>query len=176
MIVNNTIVMWGEMICCNDAHLLRSIVRNNLWVSIAGGQIWDFSSTVRDWRSDLNYDGFDWGSSPAPFKYGSVVYSSLTAFAAASGLETNARQINHSTCFATLNVPGPAPVPVPAQYMTLQSGCNAVDAGAALPNIADDFSGSAPDLGAYKLGKPLPTYGPRPSAPPPAPTGVRIVG
>ena len=61
VIVHNTIVMWGKMICCNDAHLLRSIVRNNLWVSVAGGQIWDFGSSVKDWRSDFNNDGFDWG-------------------------------------------------------------------------------------------------------------------
>ena len=176
VIVNNTIVMWGEMICCNDADLLRSIVRNNLWVSVSGGQIWDFSSTVKDWRSDLNNDGFDWGSSAAPFKYNGAVYSTLAAFASASGLEANGRQINHATCFVTFNVPGPAPIPIPAQYMTLRSGCNAVDAGAALPNIADVFTGSAPDLGAYEIGQPLPTYGPRPAAPPAAPTGTRIVG
>ena len=42
VIAHNTIVMWSKMICCSDAHLLRSIVKNNLWVSVAGGQIWDF--------------------------------------------------------------------------------------------------------------------------------------
>ena len=176
VIVNNTFVMWSKMICCNDAQLLGSIARNNLWISVAGGQIWDFSTTVKDWRTDLNYDGFDWGSNTAPFRYGGVVYPSLSALASASGLEANARQINHSTCFASFNVPGPAPVPIPAQYMTLKSGCNAVDAGMALPNISETYSGSAPDLGAYELGQPLPVYGPRPTAPPNAPTGVRIVG
>jgi Right handed beta helix region len=175
VIVNNTIVMWGKMICCDDAHLLRSIVRNNLWVSAAGGQIWDFSSSVKDWRTDMNNDGFDWGSSPAPFRYGGVVYSTLASFSAASGLETNARRIDHASCFASFNVPGPAPVPIPAQYMTLQAGCTAVDAGAVLPNITDGFAGSAPDLGAYELGQPLPWFGPRPSGPPPAPTGVRLI-
>ncbi len=175
VIVNNTIVMWGKMICCNDAHLLRSIVRNNLWVSAAGGQIWDFSSSVKDWRSDLNNDGFDWGSNAAPFRYGGVVYSSLASFAAASGLETNARRIDHASCFASFNVPGPAPVSIPPQYMMLQAGCAAVDAGVALPNITDGFEGSAPDLGAYELGQPLPWFGPRPSGPPPAPSGVRFI-
>ncbi len=38
----------------------------------------------------------------------------------------------------------------------------AVDAGVRLPNINDDFTGRAPDLGAYETGKPLPHYGPRP--------------
>jgi len=172
VIAHNTIVMWSKMICCNDAHLLRSIVRNNLWVAAAGGQIWDFSGNVKDWQSDFDNDGFDWGASTAPFRYGGVVYSSLAGFAAASGLETHGRSINHSTCFATFDVPGPAPVPIPPQYMTLKSGCSAVDAGAVLPNINDGFIGGAPDLGAYELGQPLPKYGPR--SPVGAPTGLRI--
>jgi len=176
VIVHNTIVMWGKMICCNDAHLLRSIVRNNLWVSVAGGQIWDFGSTVRDWRTDFDNDGFDWGTNTAPFRYGGVVYPNLAAFAAASGLETHGKLINRTTCFASFNVPGPAPVPIPPQQMTLTAGCAAVDAGAILPNINDGFIGSAPDLGAFELGQAAPSYGPRPAAPTPpsAPTGLRI--
>jgi len=175
VIAHNTIVMWGKMICCSDAHLLRSIVRNNLWVSVSGGQIWDFGSTVKDWRSDFDNDGFDWGTSTAPFRYGGVVYSSLAGFAAASGLETNGRHISWASCFATFNVPGPAPVPIPPQHMTLKAGCGAADAGAILPNLNDGFTGSAPDLGAYEIGQPLPTYGPRPAAMPPrAPTGLRV--
>jgi hypothetical protein len=61
--------------------------------------------------------------------------------------------------------------------MTLKAGCNAVDAGAVLPNINDGFAGPAPDLGAYELGQPLPVYGPRGAAPPQlsAPTNLRIV-
>ncbi len=62
--------MWGQMFSVNDAHLLRSIVKNNLWVSVSGGQIWDFGSAVKDWRTDFNNDGFDWGPSATPFRYG----------------------------------------------------------------------------------------------------------
>lgn len=58
--------MWDKMICCNDFHLLRSIVRNNLWVSVSGAQIWDFGASVKDWRTDFNNDGFDWGPTQAP--------------------------------------------------------------------------------------------------------------
>jgi hypothetical protein len=164
------------MICCSEAHLLRSIVKNNLWVSVSGGQIWNFGSAVKDWRSDLNYNGFDWGASAAPFRYGGVGHTSLASLAAASGLETNGRRINRTTCFATLNVPGPAPVPIPPQLMTLNAGCNAIDAGLILPNINDGFAGAAPDLGAHELGQPLPTYGPRPQGQLSAPTNLRIAG
>ncbi len=179
VIAHNTIVMWGKMICCNDAHLLRSIVKNNLWVAVSGGQIWDFGSAVRDWRSDLDYNGFDWGTSSAPFRYGGVTYASPTALATASGLEIHGRWINRAGCFATFNVPGPAPVPIPAQHLTLTAGCGAVDAGIILPNIDDAFAGAAPDLGAYELGMALPAYGPRPGSGlplPVAPTNVRIIG
>jgi len=90
-------------------------------------------------------------------------------------LETNGRLINRTTCLSTFNVPGPAPVPIPAQFMTLKIGCATVDAGAVLPNINDGFVGATPDLGAFELGQPLPTYGPRPATLPIAPTGLRIV-
>jgi hypothetical protein len=44
----------------------------------------------------------------------------------------------------------------------LNSSSAAVDRGVALPNVNDGFTGSAPDLGALELGKPLPHFGPRP--------------
>ena len=43
----------------------------------------------------------------------------------------------------------------------LKPGSAAVDAGIALPSINDDYTGKAPDIGAYELGRPLPHYGPR---------------
>jgi len=43
----------------------------------------------------------------------------------------------------------------------LRPGSRAVDAGVALPSITDDFTGRAPDLGAYELERPIPHYGPR---------------
>ena len=46
----------------------------------------------------------------------------------------------------------------------LKPGSAAIDAGIELPSITDGFTGKAPDLGAYELGRPLPHYGPR-SAP-----------
>jgi hypothetical protein len=52
----------------------------------------------------------------------------------------------------------------------------AIDAGVLLPTINDDFTGTAPDLGAYERGREIPHYGPRewPSGPsdPNAPRSV----
>ncbi len=45
--------------------------------------------------------------------------------------------------------------------LRLRQRSAAVDAGVELPNITDGYTGNAPDLGAYELGKDLPHYGPR---------------
>jgi hypothetical protein len=44
----------------------------------------------------------------------------------------------------------------------LKSRSAAVDRGVALPNVNDDFTGNAPDLGALEVGVAPPHYGPRP--------------
>ena len=46
--------------------------------------------------------------------------------------------------------------------LTLAANSPAVDRGVYLPNINDDFTGAAPDLGAIESGCPAPIYGPRP--------------
>jgi hypothetical protein len=45
--------------------------------------------------------------------------------------------------------------------LRLRASSPAVDAGVVLPNVNDDFSGRAPDLGAYERGAPTTHYGPR---------------
>ena len=45
----------------------------------------------------------------------------------------------------------------------LRKDSAAVDAAIHLPNINDDFSGAAPDLGALESGQSSPVYGPRSS-------------
>jgi hypothetical protein len=46
--------------------------------------------------------------------------------------------------------------------LQLRKGAEAIDSGVELPNVTDGFQGSAPDLGAYEFGIPVPHYGPRP--------------
>ena len=42
----------------------------------------------------------------------------------------------------------------------LKPGSKAVDAGALIPTVNDDFTGRAPDLGALEIGAPPVRYGP----------------
>src|SRR5258708_7362198 len=44
----------------------------------------------------------------------------------------------------------------------LNPGSAAIDRGVTLPNVTDNFSGRAPDLGALEFGQTPPHYGPRP--------------
>jgi hypothetical protein len=67
--------------------------------------------------------------------------------------------------FMRVTPPGPDPKTLykPSDFdFQLRPGSAAVDAGVRLPGINDDFTGRAPDLGAYEVGKPVPHYGPRP--------------
>ena len=51
----------------------------------------------------------------------------------------------------------------PSAYnLMLKPDATPVDAGCVLPNVNDGFSGKAPDIGCFELGKPKPHYGPRP--------------
>ncbi|PYQ01748.1 MAG: hypothetical protein DMF82_18425 [Acidobacteria bacterium] len=161
--LHNTFVHWGDLTTGGAHGQLMSISRNNLWISVNGGQIWWFFGTI-DWRTDLDYDGFDWGESTRPFFFNGTTYDSLASFSSSTGQEANGIRISHQTCIPTMDVPADSPTPVPPQYLTLAADCPAIDAGAILPNINDGFLGSAPDLGAYEYGQPLPTYGPRPDA------------
>jgi hypothetical protein len=113
-----------------------------------------------NWMSDVDYGGFDWGEVPIPFVWGGKRYSDLKSFADEVGIEKHARRVRKESIFEKWDIPA-NPSRVGQVVLTLKKGCNAVDAGAVLPNINDDFVGAAPDLGAHEFGKPLPHYGPR---------------
>jgi regulation of enolase protein 1 (concanavalin A-like superfamily) len=165
VLLHNTIVNFaGSMICCSQTHLLRGLVRNNLWISAQGGQIWNFDA-LSDWRTDVDYDGFDWGDATYPMVWAGAIYYDLPSFARASGLEAHGIRVDRDGCLSQFQVPGPTPTEIPPQVMTLSASCNAIDAGAILPNLSEPFTGAAPDLGAYEYGLPAPTFGPRPASP-----------
>jgi hypothetical protein len=70
VLVNNTIVNFaGEMICCSQSHLLRGFLRNNLWISARAVRS-GTSKALSDWRTDIDYDGFDWGDTAYPLVWG----------------------------------------------------------------------------------------------------------
>jgi hypothetical protein len=90
-------------------------------------------------------------------------FKTLPEFAAATKQDTHSVLVDYDV-FVKVAAPGPDPRTLykPADFdFQLREGSAAVDAGVALPGINGDATGRAPDLGAYELGRPVPTYGPR---------------
>ena len=171
VLTHNTLVTWGAM----DGrmhHVLTGLSRNNLFIS-AGGKspVWsahrgaDPRYTIPDhyaptWMTDVDHDGFDWGDAPEAFRWDRLRFKDVESFARVVGIERHGLRVRKEEIFERPQIPQ-EPGPVPIQYLTLKQDCNAIDAGAVLPNLNVDFSGKAPDLGAYESGKPAPHYGPR---------------
>ncbi len=172
VLANNTFVKWGSM-GNRMHHILTSLSRNNLYISADGkAPIWAAIDCNQPqyclpnvytpkWMTDVDYDGFDWGQSETAFRWENRKrFPDLESFAEAVGIERHGVRVKKEEIFERWDIPA-EPGAVSAQHLTLKAGCNAIDAGDVLPNINDDFTGKAPDLGAYEFGKPLPQYGPR---------------
>lgn len=106
---------------------------------------------------------------------GFATFDTFDAYRRASGLESSSVVVDYDIFE---RCPHPHIVPleragerafalydVAAFDLRLRSSAPAVDAGARLPNVNDDATGTAPDLGAHELGLPVPHYGPRPEGP-----------
>jgi hypothetical protein len=172
-LINNTFVTWGS-IGNRMHHILTSYSRNNLYISADGeGPIWTAydcnqpqyclpNNYEPTWMTDVDHDGFDWGKSPEAFRWNNnrQRFEDLKSFAEAVGIEQNGIQVRKKEVFANWSIPA-EPVRMIPQHLTLQANSDAVDAGAVVPNIGDDFLGKAPDLGAYEFGSEMPHYGPR---------------
>ena len=187
---NNTLVVRGRYGQYRADAFLRTVSRNNLWIYIYDnpsqktnptGAIWagegdrfpDKKYTIHgqtrpDWKTDTDYDGFSWegerlgrypfwwnGARPSRFR-------DLASFAKTVGIETHGVELKRTEVLGTPDVSAYAAQAWSDRRLTLKVGCKAVDAGAPLPNLCEEFTGRAPDLGAYELGMPLPHYGPRP--------------
>ena len=91
-------------------------------------------------------------------------FRTISEMATATGQESHGVELDYDIFE---NVRPPDPKTPHAVYRAadfdfrLKAGSKAVDAGVRLANVNDDFTGKAPDLGAYESGRPVPVYGPR---------------
>jgi len=91
-------------------------------------------------------------------------FKTLKEYSEATHQDTHSVLVDYDV-FVKVAPAGPDPRTLykPADFdFQLRPGSAAVDAGARITGINDDFAGKAPDLGAYELGRPTPRYGPRP--------------
>jgi fibronectin type 3 domain-containing protein len=183
LFANNSIIMRGRTQYQAQA-FLRSYSRNNLWIFPPNYKhsLWEASNpsakTIQigneskdsinmkpDWRTNVDYDGFDWNDTKYPFLWYGKKIATLPELAKHVGIEKNAKKVSRDELYGknlALNE---------RTVLALRAGSGAIDAGVAIPNIVEDFNGRAPDLGAYEFGAPLPIYGPRKGNgnPPPQP-------
>ena len=91
-------------------------------------------------------------------------FGSLPDYSAATGQDQHSVLVDYSD-FERVSAPDrndPRRFYRPDEFdFALRAGSRAVDAGVVLPNVNDGFTGKAPDLGAFELGRPMPIYGPR---------------
>lgn len=188
LLANNTLIGYGPAAGAKVPHahgLLTAMSRNNLWIHGGGSQfVWSvqvpppgataekmrphvlFDILRADWRTDLDYDGFDWSSIDAaknkmktPFMWNRTRLNDLKELADAVGIERHGRTVAKEKIFANYTPP-----PYDSAHRTtfvLRNDGEAVDAGVALPNIAEEFAGKSPDLGAVEAGREAPHVGPR---------------
>ena len=168
LIAHNTFIINSGPMASGSQYLNNFEIKNNLWISINDRYAWENGvSTSTNWKTDFDYDGFDWGNYAYAFKWSDIRLDNISDFHALTGQEQHGIPINHNTCFERLNYTEDPNQPGQVdsfhiEYNTLDPACNAVDAGTLLPGINTAFNGSAPDLGAYEIGMPLPEYGVRP--------------
>lgn len=99
------------------------------------------------------------------------VFPTLQSYVQATGQDRHSRVVDYGIF---MNAPMPnfsdptRVIAIDSVDLRLREGAAAIDAGTVLPNITDGFRRSAPDLGAYEFGAPLPHYGPR------LPAGAKI--
>ncbi len=114
-------------------------------------------------------DAFEWNSPPfdvaADYRNQATRrFKSLKEYSDATKQEQHSVLVDYNV-FVKVSAPNkddPQHLYNPADFdFRLQRGSAAIDAGTLLPTINDDFTGRAPDLGAYELDRPLPHYGPR---------------
>jgi len=109
----------------------------------------------------MDYDGV--GTHGLPFKaeVGGRVFENFEEFRKGTP-EKHSVLVDMSVFENNVAFPdSPMPERKPPE-LSLKPGSAAVDAGVLIPNLNDDYTGRAPDLGAYELGRDLPRYGPRP--------------
>ncbi|MDO8542145.1 MAG: right-handed parallel beta-helix repeat-containing protein [Opitutaceae bacterium] len=139
--------------------------RNNLLIGaavgvgrrepVAGSFRVDRAGTVSD------YNGIGWIGGPFACKVGEQLIEGFDAFRAAT-TEKHSLSVGLDVFAAAVKIPAPEFPAWPVPDLRLRAGAVAVDRGQRLPGLNDDFTGAAPDLGAYELGARVPMYGPRP--------------
>ena len=165
LFLHNTSVKSGPAhVVMTPKPMSNMVSRNNLFVGTNAKIAVEFLIPASG--CDFDYDGF---AMSGPFNHfllwnRSDKYATFNEARQKAPVWKNAVLVDPANLFAA-GVRAPetdkVAISVDATDVRLSPTSAAVDAGQPLPGVNDDFSGKAPDLGAYEVGTPLPHYGPR---------------
>jgi hypothetical protein len=156
----------------NQANFRSVMIRNNLFVGVGGKrQLSDLGAPPYP-RIDLDYNGWRIMASEYADQFLLIdrkPVADWNAWRQQTGLEQHGIQVDFDVF---VQAPNPyttkgsdgnsiAFVDPAAIDLRLRDGSAAIDAGCPIPGVNDGWHGTAPDLGAYEHGQPLPAYGPR---------------
>ncbi len=159
---NTTVRRGAPLVVMTPAKVRNSVSRNNLFVGSGGGGAALLECPMVD--CDFDYDGFAGGGGDLFLKWNGARYASVEEARSKAPAYRHAVALSPDGLFAgEWSVPQDPrrQHPVGADLRP-RPGTAAIDAGTFLPGFNDGFAGSAPDLGAFEAGAPLPPYGPRP--------------
>ncbi|WP_119156374.1 right-handed parallel beta-helix repeat-containing protein [Caldimonas tepidiphila] len=172
VILHNTVVKNGDAFgVYSSVPFGQTLMRNNLFIGGPGAGSFGGYSTgsgraismqALDARTvSMDYDAF--GSIGGEFsaRLNGTSFSSLDALRSGT-TQKRAIRIGLDSFAAEVAYPAEPMTEYAVPDLRLGRGSPAVDSAVPIANINDDFSGKAPDRGAYELGAPLPVYGPRP--------------
>lgn len=148
----------------------RTVFKNNLCIGGTGkGKQGRYSSgtglavSLKGYNSTCEFDYNGVGTYQSPFKglIGDQTFTDIEGLHRLTGGSHSVR-VDMGVFAEPVEFPYPAyPEREPAD-LRLKAGSAAVDAALYIPNINHNYTGKAPDLGAYELGRGIPHYGPRP--------------
>ena len=185
LVYQNTFVGQGRLMGpASNIHFLNNLILGDGWAEpvLNLRTFTNYSSSdYNGFRPNPNAENaFEWDSPPfevdADYQASSLVtrhFKSLAEYQRATKQEPHSILVDYDI-FVHAAIPDksdPQHLYNPEDFdFRLKPGSAAVDAGILLPTINDDFTGKAPDLGAYEIDRPLPHYGPRtePLGAPPA--------
>jgi len=137
--------------------------RNNLFMGGSGYALTSGSPTA---YSTMDYNAYRRNEPDRLVNWkdheGSVGrYKTLEAFSRVTGLEQHGMLVDYDV-FVDAGPPVKGKTCEPGGYnLALRADSEVIDVGIVLPQITDDFTGTAPDLGCYELDREPPHYGPR---------------
>lgn len=169
IVAHNTAAVSREAFYGGTFH--NAVFRNNLLLGLPGEQGYWISTDGHP--IDMDYGGYNVAAPSRPLiNLSNVRYRTMKDATEDAGLMPHAVQVDWDVFTNAKPPPGDDKFADPKSMdITIRPDSKAVDAGVVIPGLNDGFTGKAPDLGCYEVGKPLPSYGPRRAERPAAKTG-----